>query len=189
MEMRKAVSTAQKADIFTKCFEFKEWKAVRRSICILTPEERETLRRGEGTWMPYMGEENVKVPYLETAKHRYEIDWGLENYLVDSDDEHDDGKSYYEEGYDEFDPWNDWDQYDPEEHQVVEGGHDEHGVPYMYTDGVDVPYVICGRCGEQQITPPICTMRRRACPRAELLRRQYEHLLELVGQKKSKSGF
>ena len=47
MDIRKADTTEQKADIFTNCFKLGDWKVVRRNIGILTPEERFTLRQGE----------------------------------------------------------------------------------------------------------------------------------------------
>ena len=66
MDIRKAESSAQRADIFTKCFKPGAWKRVRRNIGILTPEERQELTGEKEEWMPYIGEEDVRVPYLET---------------------------------------------------------------------------------------------------------------------------
>lgn len=86
MDIRKAESSAQRADIFTKCFKPGEWKRVKRNIGILTKEEREELVGGKEQWMPYIGEEDVKVPWLETMQVYDEVNWRSELGALDDDD-------------------------------------------------------------------------------------------------------
>ena len=141
-DIRKADTTEQKADIFTKCFKPGDWKVVRRNIGILTPEERSTLRQGEGTWMPYTGKENVQVPYLETAKRHYDIDWGAENFTEDSDDGDSNESYFYEKEHDmEFDPWDEWGLRKPFTSKSTEHTHEkvERNATYKSLEGVDVP--------------------------------------------------
>ena len=43
MDIRRSETSAQRADIFTKCFSNQAWQRVRRNINVLSPEEREEL--------------------------------------------------------------------------------------------------------------------------------------------------
>ena len=67
MDIRKAETAAQRADIFTKCFTSTEWKRVRRNIGVLTVEEQKELMEQDSGDVPYIGEDDVPVPYLKES--------------------------------------------------------------------------------------------------------------------------
>ena len=167
MQIKKAESSAQRADILTKCFGVKEWKRVRNNINIFSPEEREGLWDGTRE-VPYTGNEDVKVPYLEEASTWQVIHDPVERevqQVVDSDQE------------EEFDAWN-WIDYD--------GVHDsQESFGGINTQGTRGPstHVVCAEYDEPEVlrlavarsvtaTPPCaCAMRRQNSVQNEVSRK------------------
>ena len=64
MDIRKAESSAQRADIFTKCFTNVEWQRVKRNINVLTVAEQKEFMEGHTGEVPYIGEDDVPVSFL-----------------------------------------------------------------------------------------------------------------------------
>ena len=54
MDIRKAESAAQRADIFTKCFTNTEWRRVKRNVSVLSVEEQKELMEAPPGDLPYL---------------------------------------------------------------------------------------------------------------------------------------
>ena len=66
LNIKKCESSARRADIFTKTFAQSEWKRVRTNINVLSDEELNDILIDGGTRIPYIGEDDIQVPYVET---------------------------------------------------------------------------------------------------------------------------